>query len=350
MQRNMATIFSSSEVSLRWNNFSSNLTSGFFSHLSENDLVDVTIAVEGRLLAAHKLVLSVCSPYFKNIFKENPCQHPVIILKDVKYEEITSLLKFMYQGEVNVKQDDLPTLLKVAKMLQISGLVGCEEQIIPMLNDYVNISHPHDSKDITALSDGPSEQGSVSKAADKSAHSHRIAKRNTRTRKKRMAEDDYDSVKKLRNESNVDKDDDICLLSDTNERDANDSNSEKDIRHNETTEAINNSEEIIELSNEQNLERNSLLQSAVEPVIYRLSARGKPQLVHEGYVYNMTSRTKANNSSHYRCAMQHRGCRGKCSVIAETFMPTGVHQHNHPPSYQSEYDYRMKKGLDTDNV
>ncbi|XP_071650133.1 uncharacterized protein [Temnothorax longispinosus] len=326
MQRNMATIFSSSEVSLRWNNFSSNLTSGFFSHLSENDLVDVTIAVEGRLLAAHKLVLSVCSPYFKNIFKENPCQHPVIILKDVKYEEITSLLKFMYQGEVNVKQDDLPTLLKVAKMLQISGL------------------------DITALSDGPSEQGSVSKAADKSAHSHRIAKRNTRTRKKRMAEDDYDSVKKLRNESNVDKDDDICLLSDTNERDANDSNSEKDIRHNETTEAINNSEEIIELSNEQNLERNSLLQSAVEPVIYRLSARGKPQLVHEGYVYNMTSRTKANNSSHYRCAMQHRGCRGKCSVIAETFMPTGVHQHNHPPSYQSEYDYRMKKGLDTDNV
>ena len=59
----------SEQFSLRWNNFSNNLTSGFLSHLTENDLVDVTLAVEGQLLQAHKLVLSVCSPYFKNIFK-----------------------------------------------------------------------------------------------------------------------------------------------------------------------------------------------------------------------------------------------------------------------------------------
>jgi len=89
---------------------------------------------------------------------------------------------------------------------------------------------------------------------------------------------------------------------------------------------------------------------AVEPVIYRLSARGRPQLVHEGYVYNLTSRSEVLNRSHYRCAEQHRGCRGKCSVIAERFMPTGVHEHNHPPGYQSEYDYKKKKGLDTDSV
>lgn len=59
----------SEQFSLRWNNFSNNLTSGFLNHLTENDLVDVTLAVEGQLLQAHKLVLSVCSPYFKNIFK-----------------------------------------------------------------------------------------------------------------------------------------------------------------------------------------------------------------------------------------------------------------------------------------
>lgn len=65
----MANTSLSDQFSLKWNNFSSNLTSGFLSHLTENDLVDVTLAVEGQLLQAHKLVLSVCSPYFKNIFK-----------------------------------------------------------------------------------------------------------------------------------------------------------------------------------------------------------------------------------------------------------------------------------------
>lgn len=59
----------SEQFSLKWNNFSNNLTSGFLNHFTENDLVDVTLAVEGQLLQAHKLILSVCSPYFKNIFK-----------------------------------------------------------------------------------------------------------------------------------------------------------------------------------------------------------------------------------------------------------------------------------------
>ncbi|EFN66811.1 Longitudinals lacking protein-like [Camponotus floridanus] len=346
----MATASSAKEFSLKWNNFSNNLSSGFLSHLSENDLVDVTLAVEGQLLAAHKLVLSVCSPYFKNIFKENPCQHPVIILKDVKHTEIVALLRFMYQGEVNVRQEDLPTFLKMAQMLQIKGLEGGEGQIIPMLNNYVNVSDSqNDSENVTILSDAMNERENVS---NESPNFHKIAKRNIKKRKKHVVENDNNSVKDSKNEPNVNNKD--HLLIDDNEKEVNDSESEKDniashVKHDTTSNANNDNEEIIELPNEPNLEEN-LIQSAVEPVIYRLSARGKPQLVHEGYVYNLTSRSKIYNNSHYRCAEQHRGCRGKCSVIAERFMPTGVHDHNHPPSYQSEYDYRKKKGLDTSNV
>ncbi|KAL0101035.1 hypothetical protein PUN28_018710 [Cardiocondyla obscurior] len=262
---------SSKEFSLKWNNFSSNLTSGFLSHLSENDLVDVTLAVEGQLLAVHKLVLSVCSPYFKNIFKENPCQHPVIILKDVKYTEITSLLKFMYQGEVNVKQEDLPNFLKLAQMLQIKGLVGGEEQIIPLLNNYTDMPDMHNSENVTVF-DIPNKQNKVdmsselcnsNKVLDESAHSQRIAKKNTKTRKKHLPEYDYNSSKKLRNESNVNSKDDVCVLIDNDERNANDLNSEKNIRHSETTEAINyvDNEKIIKLTNEQNLEGHSFQQT-----------------------------------------------------------------------------------------
>lgn len=63
--------FPSEQFALRWNDFSHNLSTGFLSHLNNNDLVDVTLAVEGRLLQAHKLVLSVCSSYFQEIFKVN---------------------------------------------------------------------------------------------------------------------------------------------------------------------------------------------------------------------------------------------------------------------------------------
>lgn len=197
--------------------------------------------------------------------QENPCQHPVIILKDVKHTEVISLLKFIYQGEVNIKQDELSTFLKVAQMLQIKGLEGGEGHIIPLLNDYVNVSDPHDLKDVTALSDVLCEQEGKNKTPDESVHSRRIANRNTKTRKKQVVKDNYNSIKKLKNESNVDSKDDICLLSDNDEKsdNVNDSNYEKDIRCNKTSKAIDNSEKIIELSNEQNLEGTSLLQSGI---------------------------------------------------------------------------------------
>lgn len=65
----MAMESSSKEFSLKWDNYTETITSGFLSHLNDNNLVDVTLAVDGQLITAHKLVLSVCSPYFKNIFK-----------------------------------------------------------------------------------------------------------------------------------------------------------------------------------------------------------------------------------------------------------------------------------------
>jgi hypothetical protein len=59
------------QFSLRWNNFHSNLSSGFHALLQGEDLVDVTLAAAGQFVQAHKLVLSVCSPYFKELFKVN---------------------------------------------------------------------------------------------------------------------------------------------------------------------------------------------------------------------------------------------------------------------------------------
>nr|XP_049693192.1 protein tramtrack, beta isoform isoform X19 [Helicoverpa armigera] len=119
---------SDEQFSLCWNNFHANMSAGFHGLLSRGDLVDVTLAAEGRLLQAHKLVLSVCSPYFQEMFKMNPTQHPIVFLKDVSHSALRDLLQFMYQGEVNVKQEELASFISTAEQLQVKGLTGNQNE------------------------------------------------------------------------------------------------------------------------------------------------------------------------------------------------------------------------------
>lgn len=50
---------------LRWNNHQSTLVAVFDTLLEKGNLVDCTLAAEGKFLNAHKVVLSACSPYFE---------------------------------------------------------------------------------------------------------------------------------------------------------------------------------------------------------------------------------------------------------------------------------------------
>ncbi|KAH0550571.1 protein tramtrack, beta isoform-like [Cotesia glomerata] len=309
----------SEEFALRWNNFSNNLSDGFSAHLSNKDLVDVTLAVEGRLLQAHKLILSVCSPYFHEIFKANPCKHPVIILKDIKYNYIEALINFMYQGEVNVKQEELENFLTVAEILKVKGLT--------FNND---VTHS-DEFPINGYDNPESEAKSVK----------------PKERSKKRAQDSTQPSKKVKRSQGLLK----SPLKTDPDKDQDENNVDNSVDH---SSGINNGEatDVIkegEDSNEDLLADDTLDNSAepnIGPVTYRLSARGRPQLVYEGFVYNLTSRSEVLNRSHYRCAEQHRGCRGKCAVISERFMPTGVKDHNHLPGYLSEEDYCKKKSYE----
>ncbi|XP_058170976.1 modifier of mdg4-like isoform X17 [Anopheles ziemanni] len=111
------------QFSLCWNNFNTNLSAGFHESLLRGDLVDVTLAAEGQLVKAHRLILSVCSPYFRKMLTQVPAtQHAFIFLKDVSHSALKDLIQFMYCGEVNVKQDALPAFISTAEALQIKGL------------------------------------------------------------------------------------------------------------------------------------------------------------------------------------------------------------------------------------
>ncbi|KAJ9574752.1 hypothetical protein L9F63_008066, partial [Diploptera punctata] len=141
---------------LRWNNHQPNFISVFTNLLTNSTLVDVTLAAEGKHLQAHKVVLSACSTYFQSLFQSSPCQHPIVILKDVKYNDLKTMVDFMYYGEVNVSQDQLPAILKTAEMLKIKGLAEMPESNIA--------GSVHMSKSLSVSSDKaelltPSESG-----------------------------------------------------------------------------------------------------------------------------------------------------------------------------------------------
>merc|ERR1712142_99641 len=65
---------------------------------------------------------SACSPFFRNVLRRNPHQHPLLYLKGVSYNELLSVLNFMYMGEVNVAQEELNSFLSVAEDLRVKGL------------------------------------------------------------------------------------------------------------------------------------------------------------------------------------------------------------------------------------
>ncbi|XP_042236417.1 protein tramtrack, alpha isoform-like isoform X2 [Homarus americanus] len=113
---------------LRWNNHQSNIISVFEQLLQSESFVDVTLAVEGMTLKAHKVVLSACSPYFQAVLASHPDKHPIVILKDVRYTDMRDLLDFMYRGEVSVDQDNLSGFLRVAESLRIKGLTEVNEK------------------------------------------------------------------------------------------------------------------------------------------------------------------------------------------------------------------------------
>lgn len=114
---------------LRWDNHMESMRSLFERSYYDQAFTDVTISCPDGKLQAHKLILSACSPYFETVFKDNPCKHPVLIFREIKHREMSTLLEYMYRGEVDVLDSELQPLIQVATDLQIRGLAyGCQTE------------------------------------------------------------------------------------------------------------------------------------------------------------------------------------------------------------------------------
>ena len=113
----------SEKFSLKWNDFQSNVTKSFSQLRKEEEFYDVTLVSDDQQqLSAHKVVLSTCSGYFKQVLRHNKHSHPLLCLEGINSMELNFVLDYIYQGEVQILQDQLERFLQIAQRFNLEGL------------------------------------------------------------------------------------------------------------------------------------------------------------------------------------------------------------------------------------
>ena len=92
----------SEELLLKWNDHHSLFFIGALDLRELEEDTDVGLAAGNKFFSAHKLVLSICSPYFRQLFKHLGSDMSVIFLKDVQPKHLDLLLQYMWKGEKQV--------------------------------------------------------------------------------------------------------------------------------------------------------------------------------------------------------------------------------------------------------
>ena len=83
-------------VELCWDNFETNAPITLRKLWYDQYFADVTLAtVDDKQIRVHKVILSSCSQFFRNVLLKNPHHNPRLYLK---FKELAMVMKFIYLG------------------------------------------------------------------------------------------------------------------------------------------------------------------------------------------------------------------------------------------------------------
>jgi len=112
------------------NDFQFCTKNAFKTLFNDVEFSDVTLACsDDKQIKAHKMILSACSPFFRNLFRKNPHQSHLLYLKGVTHRNLEAILQFMYQGETKINKDYLDSFLDTAQELKVDGLILPDKSI-----------------------------------------------------------------------------------------------------------------------------------------------------------------------------------------------------------------------------
>lgn len=99
--------------------------------MARQEFVDVTLVCDDQnQIRAHKVILSACSDFFRNILLRNAAvSQPFIFLDNVSFQDLENVISFMYNGETAIGQEDFSSFMRAAQRLRVKGLTEqyCKE-------------------------------------------------------------------------------------------------------------------------------------------------------------------------------------------------------------------------------
>ena len=112
------------KYSLTWQSFQSHVENFLKDLFSSTHFTDVTLVSEDmQRVKAHKNVLSVCSPVFKELLLlDETNNQSIIFLKGVQSQELEAILQFIYLGQTTLQEERVSQFLETASSLRIKGL------------------------------------------------------------------------------------------------------------------------------------------------------------------------------------------------------------------------------------
>ena len=124
MASSFAEMNNPNKFCLKRNDFGEKIRSLFGDLREDREYTDITLACEDEHIDVHKVILAHSSPFFKRIISKTKNSSPLIYMRGMKARELVYVLDFIYKGEVDVFEDDLPGFLALAEELELQGLAG----------------------------------------------------------------------------------------------------------------------------------------------------------------------------------------------------------------------------------
>ncbi|CAG0914053.1 unnamed protein product, partial [Notodromas monacha] len=111
------------QYNLRWHYHHAETFLAFESLRRSEAFVDVLLSCEKRSIYAHKVVLSACSNYFFDVLRSvRDGQMPVLFFRDTAVDLLEYVVRYIYNGEVEVPGSRFTDFINLAEALEIKGL------------------------------------------------------------------------------------------------------------------------------------------------------------------------------------------------------------------------------------